>query len=297
MVINIALEADGKYHVTQADGTELAIDPSTVFMPSPDKIYAELDQIMVSTGEVDPIPFKDTLWQAEKSPLITIDSLPKYRDWVMNGSFGQDAKAFFLNLDQSKLIKWQVAPDKTFPVNIGNNQTAQFSGVALLPEGWVTFPNVLPLEDIPAKDTVPVFNEFGFVRLTGKSRNGIEYKNVSVMPVAVENTGSNTVALFPTLVGTAEISSSSSDYSSFQFTYTTQTTKAEGIQEKQIPVPVSKINPDSISDGFNSQATLPYFGAGVDPSSEAKRAKILQDPNFSDSDTEVWPGCDIVERQ
>ena len=72
MVKNIALEADGKYHVTQADGTELAIDPSTVFMPSPDKIYAELQQVDVATGDVEAIPIEDTLWKTDKDwfPLV-----------------------------------------------------------------------------------------------------------------------------------------------------------------------------------------------------------------------------------
>ncbi len=296
-VKNIVLKGDGKFYVTEADGSELAIDPLTVHMPSADKIYAELDQITISTDEVDSIKFSDTLWQTDKSPLITIDTITshRYSDWVMNSSFGQDANTFFSSLDQNKLIKWQVVEDETFPVNIGNSQTAQFSGVALLPEGWKIYPNKMPPEDMPTKNTIPLFWQPGFVRLTGNNLNGTPYEGVSVTPEVIESNDLNTKGLFPLVAGTDQISAPPTTLYSLPLDLSSG--KSDGIQYKAIPVPASQINAGSTSDGLFGTATLPYFRAGVNPAGDASRTKTLQDQTFPNSSGQLWPATTIAERQ
>lgn len=155
----------------------------------------------------------------------------------------------------------------------------------------------MPPNDMPPENTVPLFWEHSFVRLTGSSSNGTKYEGVSVTPEVVGNNDLSTKAVFPLVVSTAQISAPEVNLYSLPVDLGSQVSASDGVKFDVIPVPVSKISSDTTSDGLFGTATLSIFGPDADPTSEIKRANTLGDPNFRNSDVQLWPASTIGVRQ
>ena len=149
-VNNITLKGDGKFCVTEADGSELAIDPLTVHMPNPNKIYAELEEIDITTGNVEAVPIEDILWKTGKdAPSITEDTVASGRleAWARSSHFGAvDVPNFFNKLDPNSTLKLGAGDLGYGPVS-ANGITTNFRGTALIPNGYISYPDKVDAKD------------------------------------------------------------------------------------------------------------------------------------------------------
>jgi len=296
-VKNIVLKGDGKFYVTEADGTEIAIDPLTVHMPSPDKIYAELQQVDVATGDVEAIPIEDTLWKTDKDvPSVVEDTIEsgRYQDWVDNSKFGAQAKAYLASLNPTNIVKWEIRNHGLGPFPAGASPVelqginAIFSGTGLLPTGYKSYPDSpMPLDQLPSsKDIASIFNA-SFVKLVGPSPAGTNYENVSITPLFVKPNESQDAALFPLLVDSNQITAPLNSFYSLRLNLALQHTE-DGVPIKSALAPISKLDSKSTIDGLSGTETLQYIGAGKDTTAEAKRTAILNSKDLDGSGKQVW---------
>lgn len=279
VVNNIVLKGDGNFHVTEPDGTDLAISPLTVFMPDDNTIYAELNKIDIPTGTVSEIPIDLTMWNAgDNDPIITDGSLPRYENWIYN-QLVKTGKLDQLFAGADPNMKWAIIQNTFF------SKTATVD--ALLPAGTKTEPKPVDIPAQPPLDNIPTRSVESFVR-------NASHPGTSVTPVFIENANPSAdvpkYALFPGVVATSAINAPQTDPTSMSYILKPD---AFGNQNHRYLVVVSKIESQSTTDGLSERGeSLSMFSGSADTHASDRDA-ILQSGvstgNFPNPERYLWP--------
>lgn len=295
-VKNILLRSDGKFYVTEPDGSETMYPPEVVFMPNidnkvivgtlGDRIYAGLDRIMTATGEVGPIPFDDTIWPTDpenQSPRITSEMLPQYEEWIRQSleKTGRLDKEFAY-ADTS--MRWSLLKINSVPSDYNRDGKIDSQSFEILVPSGTKYP--MDIKNSPYSYSIPSRIFPSFVTLT-------DHLGVSITPVVIGNgdQSKGKYSIFPSAVGTDQINLDDNKQSSMKFYL--RTFVYDSIPIGFYPTVALAFSMDSTVDGLYGVKTLDMFTEGKDSRSETERAAILQQGiqggNFIGSSQFIWP--------
>lgn len=297
-VKNILLHTDGKFYVTEPNGTESILPPVTVFMPKADYlkglVFAGLDMINISTGEVSEIPFggfPDNT--TNELPRITSDMLPQYDRYLRSQLDKLEflEKIVFKGTDPT--IKWTLRERSWKGLNDVNGDGTKdiYAGLQLYTaqEQHTLSWSKIPLRVVP-----------GFARV-------MDIDGISIFPAIIKNADPTVekYSIFPLATDTARITAPQ-----YPNNYTLKgfldpaAAGIIGIQMGDISirwlvVPDAYLLPNANIDFQGGLEVVKYFKEGVNPADDQAREDILrqgiQKGAFVGSSGYIWPaGMDWV---
>lgn len=281
MIENILLNKDGRFYITQKDGSITVLPPEVVFMPNDLYLYAGFDRFSIGSREMSPIPIEEGLTDPEMNPRMTDEMLPQYEEWLKtqlidSGILDQRFKG------ANTSMGWEILSEKSFD--------GSYSLQALFPKGTKTS-KPIDKTRMPQITEVPIRSFLSFVHL-------VDHPGTSVLPVYIKNAPDSIeeYSLFPGVVETNQIVAQSkgvTDTYPLSSLFVTLIDTKRNKDMKFYIIVSYVVDTNSSRDGLMGTVTLSQFKDGIDPDAQAERFKILTNGiatgQFSNSSTVLWP--------